>query len=87
MLYLLLAAIRNWLMDIGVYPVFGVLDQIEFRALAAAGLAFALVVALGRPTIRQLTKLNGWAILARRTRRRCVGTRRASVTCRRWAGS
>ncbi len=35
----------------------GVLDQVEFRTLAAAGLAFATVVLLGKRTIRYLTRL------------------------------
>lgn len=37
--------------------VLGVLDQVEFRTLAAAGLAFATVVLLGKRTIRYLTRL------------------------------
>jgi phospho-N-acetylmuramoyl-pentapeptide-transferase len=57
MLYALLDLLRAWLLDHGLYRVFGVLDQIQFRALAAAALAFALVVALGPRTIRFLRRL------------------------------
>ncbi|MCA9303064.1 MAG: phospho-N-acetylmuramoyl-pentapeptide-transferase [Phycisphaerales bacterium] len=57
MLYVLLDMMRAWLTKIGVYPVVGVLDQIQFRALAAAGLSFALVVLLGKRVIRKLIAL------------------------------
>ena len=57
MLYVLLDMMRAWLIKIGVYPVVGVLDQIQFRALAAAGLSFALVVLLGKRVIRKLIAL------------------------------
>lgn len=57
MLYLLLDQLRGWLIDIGAYSPFAVLDQLQFRAaLAAAGLAFAIVIVLGRPTIRWLVR-------------------------------
>jgi phospho-N-acetylmuramoyl-pentapeptide-transferase len=56
MLYWLLENLRGWLLDVGVYSLFSVLDQIEFRALAAAGLAFAIVAAMGKPTIRWLVR-------------------------------
>ncbi|MDI1290816.1 MAG: hypothetical protein PSX37_12810, partial [bacterium] len=56
MLYLFLEATREWLIDHGVYFLFRVLEQLQFRALAAAGVAFALVLVLGKPTIRWLTR-------------------------------
>lgn len=56
MLYLLLDHLRGWLIDVGAYSPFAVLDQLQFRALAAAGLAFAIVIALGKPTIRWLIR-------------------------------
>jgi phospho-N-acetylmuramoyl-pentapeptide-transferase len=56
MLYLLLDASRRWLIEHDLYGFFSVLDQIQFRALASAGLAFLLVVLLGRPTIAWLVR-------------------------------
>ena len=57
MLYLLHDWLRNWLEDVGLYRLTRVLDQVQFRALAAAGLAFALVVVLGPMVIRRLRAL------------------------------
>lgn len=57
MLYLLFDIIRNWLVDTGLYGVLGVLDQVQFRALLAAGLSFAIVIAMGKRTIRFLVGL------------------------------
>jgi phospho-N-acetylmuramoyl-pentapeptide-transferase len=57
MLYLLFDMIRNWLVDTGLYRVLGVLDQVQFRALLAAGLSFAIVIAMGKRTIRFLVGL------------------------------
>ena len=57
MLYLLLDNTRNWLDRVGIYPFVQVLDQIEFRAIAAALLAFAIVVLAGKRTIRFLVRL------------------------------
>jgi len=57
MLYLLLQATERWLEAHGLYRYFSVLNQIQFRALAAAGLAFAVVMVLGPRTIRRLTAL------------------------------
>jgi phospho-N-acetylmuramoyl-pentapeptide-transferase len=56
MLYLLLDWTRTWLIDAGLYRFVSVLDQIQFRALAAAGLSFFFVVTLGRPTIKWLLR-------------------------------
>jgi len=57
MLYLLLDLTRDWLVDHGLYFLFRLLDEVQFRALAAAGLSFLLVVALGRRTIRLLVSM------------------------------
>lgn len=57
MLYLLFDMIRNWLVDTGLYRILGVLDQVQFRALLAAGLSFAIVIAMGKRTIRFLVGL------------------------------
>ncbi len=58
MLYLLFDALRNWISRMGIYGPLGVLDQLEFRMLAAAGLAFAIVLLLGRKTIATLIRYN-----------------------------
>lgn len=57
MIYILLEAVRNWLFEHNLYRFVGVLDQLQFRALAAAGLSFALVLVLGKPTIRWLRRM------------------------------
>jgi len=57
MLYVLFDLLRERLIESGLYWPFGVLDQVEFRALAALLLAFGLVIVLGKPTIRQLVRL------------------------------
>ena len=57
MLYLLLDNTRSWLDRIGLYPYVQVLDQIEFRAIAAALVAFAIVLLGGKRTIRFLVRL------------------------------
>lgn len=57
MIYLLFDLVRNWLVDAGLYRVLGVMDQVQFRALLAAGLSFGLVTALGKRTIRYLVGL------------------------------
>jgi phospho-N-acetylmuramoyl-pentapeptide-transferase len=57
-LYWLLDSTRDWLTDLGVYRFGpGLLDSIQFRALAAVGVAFALVLAFGRRTIATLMRL------------------------------
>ncbi len=57
MLYLLLRHFESFLDAHGWYRLFGVLDFVEFRALAAAGLSFLLVLALGPMTIRWLRRM------------------------------
>ncbi len=57
MLYWLLSISREWLLDRGIYGLFSVLDQLQFRALAAAGLAFAIVLLMGKRTILWLIRM------------------------------
>lgn len=57
MLYLLLDWLEEWLLRHGLYRYFSVLWQIQFRALASAGLSFAVVLFLGKPTIAWLRRL------------------------------
>ena len=57
MLYVLFDILRSWLDAHGLYWPLGLLDQEQFRALFAAGLAFAMVLVLGRPTINKLRQL------------------------------
>jgi phospho-N-acetylmuramoyl-pentapeptide-transferase len=57
MLYLLLRAMTDWLDTRGLYGYFGLLDQVEFRALSAAGLSFAIVLLLGRRVISWLVRM------------------------------
>jgi phospho-N-acetylmuramoyl-pentapeptide-transferase len=57
MLYLLFELMRDWLVRTGLYSVLGLLDQIQFRSLLAAGLSFAIVIAMGKRTIRFLVRL------------------------------
>lgn len=57
MLYLLFDWLRGWLDSLGAYGVLRILDQVEFRALAAAGLSFAIVLAFGRRTIAWLARM------------------------------
>ena len=57
MLYLLFDLLRSWLDEANLYPFVRVLDQVQFRALAAAGLSFGLVLLLGRRTIALLLRL------------------------------
>ena len=42
----------------GIYGPLGILDQIEFRVLASAGLAFLIVLLFGKRTINILAKFN-----------------------------
>lgn len=55
MLYNLIALLRDWLTDVGLYRWLMVFDQVQFRAFGAALVAFAIVVGFGRPVIRWLT--------------------------------
>jgi phospho-N-acetylmuramoyl-pentapeptide-transferase len=56
MLFVLFDNLRDWLMDAGVFRLFAILDQLTFRALAAAATAFFLVLLLGRPVIDWLRR-------------------------------
>ncbi len=51
MLYVLLDTLRDRFIAWGVYWVFMLLDQLVFRALVSASLAFLLVLLAGRPVI------------------------------------
>lgn len=57
MLYLLIDLLREWLADNGLYGPVRILDQVQFRSLAAAGAAFLMVVLLGKRTIGFLVRL------------------------------
>ncbi len=57
MLYLLIERLSGWLDERGLYGPFQLFEQEEFRALAAAFVAFVLVLALGRRTIRWLLRM------------------------------
>ncbi|MBX3405454.1 MAG: phospho-N-acetylmuramoyl-pentapeptide-transferase [Phycisphaeraceae bacterium] len=56
MLYLLYKALQDHLVDLRIDALFMILDQLAFRALAAAGLSFALVLVFGRPVIEWLRR-------------------------------
>lgn len=56
MLYWLLDNLTPWLEDHGVYGLVSVLDQLQFRALLAAFLSFAIVLVFGKRTIRWLIR-------------------------------
>ncbi|TVQ64058.1 MAG: phospho-N-acetylmuramoyl-pentapeptide-transferase [Phycisphaerales bacterium] len=55
MLYNLLDALRDGLIDNNLYRFVMVFDQVQFRAIFAALLAFGIVVGFGKPVIRWLT--------------------------------
>lgn len=57
MLYLFAQYAMNWLQEHRLDWLFMVLFQTEFRVLAAAALAFTIVIALGRRTISFLTRM------------------------------
>ncbi len=56
MLYNLFQQTRNWLDHVGLYQYVQVLDQLEFRAFVAVVMSFAIVLLLGKRTIRWLLK-------------------------------
>ena len=56
MLYLLFEALSPWLSERGLYRFVGILDQVQFRALAAAGISFLIVLLLGKRTIAFLVR-------------------------------
>src|SRR4051812_3383209 len=57
MLYYFVQQANGWLLEHNLDWAFKVFYQVQFRALAAAGLAFALVLLLGRRTISTLTRM------------------------------
>ena len=57
MLYLLHNWLYSWLVSHDLYRFTQVLDRVEFRAMAAAGVSFAIVLVLGPRVIGLLTRL------------------------------
>lgn len=57
MLYFIHENLRQWLIANDLYTIFSPLDEVQFRALAAIGLAFLFVIVAGRSTIGVLTRL------------------------------
>ncbi len=57
MIYVLYDILRSWLLDTWAYDLFKVLEEIQFRTLAAAGLSFGIVVFFGRRVINKLISL------------------------------
>lgn len=57
MIYILIDIMQKWLDKVGLYGLFSVIDQIQFRALLAAGLSFAIVVLMGKRVIRFLVSM------------------------------
>lgn len=57
MLYLLFELLSAWLSDRDLYWIVAILDQVQFRSLAAAGLSFLIVMLMGRRTIGFLVRL------------------------------
>jgi phospho-N-acetylmuramoyl-pentapeptide-transferase len=56
MIYLLLTAMSDWLVETGLWPYVRVMDQVQFRALVAALIAFAIVVLMGKRVIGFLVR-------------------------------
>jgi len=56
MLYWLLDSTKAWLNEHDLYGFVSVLDQLQFRALAAAFCSFAIVLLFGKATIRWLLR-------------------------------
>lgn len=57
MLYVLFQRLQGWLVERNLDWPFAVLNEVQFRVLAAAALAFLIVVLLGRRTIVALRRL------------------------------
>jgi len=57
MIYILIDILRNWLDEHQLYGLLSVFDQIQFRALLAAGLSYAIVVFFGKRVIRFLVSM------------------------------
>jgi len=57
MIYIIFDILQNWLTKVGLYRIFSIFDQVQFRALLAAGLSFAIVVLMGKRVIRMLVSL------------------------------
>lgn len=56
MLYTLVNAMQDWLVERGLYPLVMVLNQLEFRAFFAVVMGFAIVLLLGNRVIDWLKK-------------------------------
>lgn len=57
MLYLVFELLSSWLAENDLYKYVGILDQVQFRAFAAAAIAFGIVMLMGRKTIGFLVRL------------------------------
>lgn len=57
MIYIFIDILQNWLDKIGLFKVYSIFDQVQFRALLAAGLSFAIVVFMGKRVIEFLKKM------------------------------
>ncbi|MFG0298289.1 MAG: phospho-N-acetylmuramoyl-pentapeptide-transferase [Phycisphaerales bacterium JB047] len=57
MIYILIDILRNWLDEHRLYALLSVFDQIQFRALLAAGLSYFIVVFFGKRVIRFLVSM------------------------------
>lgn len=57
MVYLLFKWLSPWLSERELYRPLGILDQVQFRSLAAAGVAFLIVLLMGRRTIGFLVRM------------------------------
>ena len=82
MLYLLFDALRNLLERLGLYRYLQVLDQVSFRAMAAALLAFGLVLFFGPPFINwlRLKKIGDSGLTDAESLRRRANSRAATPT-------
>ena len=54
MIYVIFEFLQNWINKKIVYDLFAVFDQVQFRALLAAGLSFGIVVLFGKRVIHAL---------------------------------
>jgi phospho-N-acetylmuramoyl-pentapeptide-transferase len=57
MIYILFDIMQDWLDKVGLYRIFSIMNQVQFRALVAAGLSFIIVVVMGKRVIRFLISM------------------------------
>lgn len=57
MIYIIFEFLQNWIKREFVYNLFSVFDQVQFRALLAAGLSFGIVVLFGKRVIHALISM------------------------------